>query len=194
MRWTPGKQLACRISAAVVLVAATVWAVTAPPQATPEPRIIGEIQHFSLVGNPRAPAPFHFIDGEGRRRGLEDFRGKVVMINFWATWCAPCVREMPALDTLAAAMKGRPFALVALNEDRQGASVARPFLDRLGLKSTALYLDPGGQAQRALGVGALPTTVVFDGRGRELGRLVGPADWASAEARALIAHFIANDR
>lgn len=191
MRANPRTGLVLRIAVAAIIVAATAYAVFAPPrEIAPSPRITGEIQHFVMAGNPRAPAPFTFVDGSGRRLGLADFRGRVVVLNFWATWCAPCIKEMPSLDALAAAMKGRPFKLIALNEDRQGEIVARPFLEKLGLANLPLYLDPGGEVQRALDVRALPTTIVFDPRGREVGRLVGPADWASPEARELVLHFM----
>ena len=191
MRSKPGTNIVVRLAVLVALVIITAVAVTAPGPKSPAPRITVEIQHFSLARNPRAPADFTFVDGTGRTRGLADYRGQVVLVNFWATWCAPCVREMPSLDRLAARLKGRPFALVALNVDREGAAKAAPFLARLGLVSTALYLDPGGRAQRALKVGALPSSILFDAKGRELGRLTGQAEWDAPEAVALITHFLA---
>jgi thiol-disulfide isomerase/thioredoxin len=97
---------------------------------------------------------------------------------------------MPALDRLAARFRGRPFALVALNEDREGQAVAAPFLAGLKLANIALYTDPQGRVQRALKVRSLPTTVVFDAAGREVGRLALPADWSAPEAVALIEHFV----
>ncbi len=191
MRLQPGPNFVARLAVLVALVVITAVAVvTAPGAKAPAPRITGEIQHFSLLRNPRAAADFTFVDTNGRRRGLADYRGRVVLVNFWATWCAPCAREMPSLDRLAARLEGRPFALVALNLDRGGAVEAAPFLARLGLGHIALFLDPGGRAQRALNVRALPSSILFDAKGREVGRLGGPAEWDAPEAVALIRHFI----
>ena len=192
MRSKPGTNIAVRLAVLVALVVITAVAVvTAPGPKPPAPRITGEIQHFSLLRNPRAPADFTFVDAKGRSQSLAAFRGRVVLVNFWATWCAPCVKEMPALDRLAGRLKGRPFALVALNVDREGAARATPFLSRLGLQNIAMYLDPRGRAQRALKVRALPSSILFDAKGREVGRLTGPAEWDAPEAVALIEHFLA---
>lgn len=175
-----------------LIIAATVLAILWPPRGrvSVAPQIMGEIQHFSLERNPRIHAVPAFLDGQGRETTLAAFRGKVVVLNFWATWCIPCIREMPALDRLAARLKDRRFALVALNEDREGVAKAAPFLVALKLKNIALYADPMGRVQRALKVSGLPTTIVFDAAGREVGRLALPADWSSPEAIALIEHFI----
>jgi thiol-disulfide isomerase/thioredoxin len=179
------------VLALIVAVTALAITYTPPVKRASVPPITGEIQHFTLARNPRGLADFAFIDGAGRRVTLKDLRGKVVVLNFWATWCAPCIREMPSLDRLAARLKGPGFALVALNEDREGAAKVAPFLARLGLKNLPLYVDARGAVQRALGVGSLPTTILIDGRGQEVGRLVGPAEWDSPEAVALVRFFIA---
>ncbi len=179
------------VLALIATVTALAITYTPPVKRASVPRITGEIQHFTLARNPRGLADFAFIDGTGRRVTLKDLRGKVVVLNFWATWCAPCIREMPSLDRLAARLKGPGFALIALNEDREGAAKAVPFMARLGLKNLPLYVDDRGAVQRALGVGSLPTTILIDGRGREVGRLVGPAEWDSPEAVALARFYIA---
>ena len=196
MMWNPKTALLTRVVTLAALVAAVLVAVTSPPPARdPAPlRIMGEIQHFSLERNPRTVKLPRFLDAGGRETSLDALRGKVVVLNFWATWCAPCVHELPSLDRLAAHFKGRPLALVALNEDRGGAAVAAPFLARLGLPNLALYIDPKGAVQRALGVASLPTTIIFDARGRLVGRLAMPADWAAPEALALVEHFVSQVR
>lgn len=185
-----------RVFVLALLAAATALAVIwSPAERTgPAPRITGEIQHFSLERNPRVPAVPAFLDASGRETTLAAFRGKVVVLNFWATWCAPCVHELPSLDRLAARFAGRPFALVALNEDREGATKAGPFLAGLRLGNLALYTDPMSRVQWSLKVRGLPTTIVFDAAGREVGRLERPADWASPEAIALIEHFVKKAR
>lgn len=198
MSWISEKGSAARIVVLACIAVVTALAVLLPPETrrtgpdrvTPAPRITGEIQHFTPKQNPRAVPDVAFRDGKGDEVTFRDFHGKVVVLNFWATWCAPCVHEMPSLDRLAARLADRPVALVALNEDRGGAEVAAPFLEKLKLGNLPLYLDPEGAVQRALEVGSLPTTIVIDAEGREVGRLVGPADWSSPEAVALIETFL----
>ncbi len=140
---------------------------------------------FAYVTPPRAvpDMAFHTADGE---TGLAAFRGKVVVLNFWATWCAPCVREMPSLDRLQAMLGGVDFEVVALSEDRGGMPLVTRFHEKYALEHLAQYLDPLGRVAAKLGVVGLPTTVVIDARGREVGRMVGPAEWDSPEALALI--------
>lgn len=198
MSWMSEKGSAVRVVVLACIAAVTALAVVLPPdtrptgpdRVAPAPRITGEIQHFTLKQNPRAVPDVAFRDAGGNEVTFGDFHGKVVVLNFWATWCAPCVHEMPSLDRLAARLADRPMALVALNEDRGGADVAAPFLEKLNLENMALYLDPQGAVQRAFEVVSLPTTIVIDARGREVGRLVGPADWSSPEAVALIETFL----
>ena len=122
---------------------------------------------------------------------LAAFRGKVVVLNFWATWCAPCRREMPDLDHLQATYGGADFAVVALSADRKGPTVIPPFYKEAGVRHLAVYNDKSMKSNRAFRVIGLPTTVLLDRQGREVGRLIGPAEWAAPEALRLIEHLIA---
>jgi len=126
------------------------------------------------------------LDGAARHLPA-DWRGKVVVLNFWATWCIPCVAELPSLDRLAGAEPG--FAVLAVSADRAGAEVVSPFLKAHGILHLTTLLDPHMEVGRAFGVGGFPTTLVIDAAGRLRGRLEGPADWASAAAviRAVLA-------
>ncbi len=150
----------------------------------------GEIQHFRLLGNPRPAPEAILIEADGKGRALSGFRGKVVLLNFWATWCYPCRREMPALDRLQKTLGGSSFEVVALSVDREGAEVVKPFYTEMGLKNLGIYLDPKWKAQRAFAITRFPTTVLIDALGREVGRIEGPVEWMSREARALIRYFI----
>ena len=126
------------------------------------------------------PLPeLQFQDGAGRPRSLAEFRGKVVLLNIWATWCTPCREEMPALDRLQARLGGPAFEVVALSIDQQGPQAVRKFFDEVGVKSLTLYIDPSVQAGFKLKTIGLPTTVIVDRAGREIGRRVGPAQWDS---------------
>jgi len=166
-----------------------------PPNAPLPPadglRITGEIQHFRLLENPRPVPDVAFVDGAGKSVRLTDFEGKVVLLNFWATWCAPCVRELPTMDRLQARLGGEGLAVVAVSWDRGGLAVVEPFLAELGIEHLDIYLDTPGRTGPEFGVRGLPTTFLIDRQGRMVGGMEGPAEWDSPEAEALIRHYLA---
>jgi thiol-disulfide isomerase/thioredoxin len=137
---------------------------------------------------------FTFAGGEGASSSLKDFEGKVVLLNIWATWCVPCREEMPALDTLEGKLGGTDFAVVPVNIDKGGPEKAARFLKEIGVTRLPLYTDPTGKVFATLKAVGMPTTLIIDRSGKEIGRLVGPADWASAEALAVIEAAIAAPR
>jgi thiol-disulfide isomerase/thioredoxin len=113
---------------------------------------------------------------------LTDYAGRALVLNFWATWCAPCIRELPALNRLAAGASSGVVVL-PVSEDREGGTIVRKFLDVNRLTNLPVLIDPNGQLARALKVSGLPTTVLFSRQGREVGRLVGIAEWDRADVR-----------
>ena len=113
-----------------------------------------------------------------------------MLLNFWATWCAPCVREMPSLDRLQAALGDRGLSVVAVSIDRAGVKAIRPFAKRLGLAHLGLYHDPEGALFRAFGVSGLPASFLIDQGGAVVGAYAGPAEWDGPEARALIEFYL----
>jgi len=123
------------------------------------------------------PAPADFFSAAGERRTIADFRGRGLVINMWATWCPPCVEEMPALDRLAGLTRGEGIEVLALSQDRGGAAVVREFFKQHGIQHLGLWLDPRGAAARAWRARALPTTLVVDRAGLEAARLEGVAAW-----------------
>lgn len=137
----------------------------------------------------RAPAT-PFTDAAGRNLSLADFRGRLVLVNFWATWCGPCVREMPSLERLHKQLGGADFTVIALSEDRKGWEVIAPFRTRIGLGDLPLFHDLKSETMFSLKGRGLPTTILFDREGYELGRLVGPAEWDTPEAVALIRYYL----
>ena len=139
---------------------------------------------FARAAAPKDVPALEFVDGAGRTRSLADFKGRLVLLNLWATWCAPCREEMPALDRLQAKLGGPRFEVVALSIDQQGPQAARKFYSEVGVKSLALYVDRSAQAAFKLGAVGLPSTLLVDARGREIGRHVGPAKWDSPEVIA----------
>ena len=126
---------------------------------------------------PRPLPDFSFTDAEGTPRTAADFQGRPLLLNFWATWCPPCVAEMPALDRAQAALAGEGWAMLALSSDRGGKGQVEPFYQRTGLRHLAIWLDPRGAAARAFGARGLPTSVIVDRQGREVARLEGSAAW-----------------
>jgi thiol-disulfide isomerase/thioredoxin len=134
-------------------------------------------RNFILHDAPKSIAGIRFEDENGKALGLSDFRGKVVLLNIWATWCGPCRREMPSLDRLQAQLGGADFQVVPLSIDRAGVAIVRKFYTEVGLKTLPIYIDTTGSATRALATVGVPATLLIDREGRELGRLVGPAEW-----------------
>ncbi|MCK9991492.1 MAG: hypothetical protein Dbin4_00012 [Alphaproteobacteria bacterium] len=157
-----------------------------PAAAATEPAASG-LQNFVLKTLP-APLPaVQFQDATGALHDLSEFNGKVILVNFWATWCAPCREEMPSLDRLQQAMGGADFEVVIISLDRAGYDKAAAFLNEIGVKNLTTYVDPGVRAARRLGALGLPVSLLLNRKGDEIGRLTGPAQWDSPEARALIA-------
>ncbi len=176
--------------AAVVLGCMAAGTATAAPAAQAPPLEGAFADNFTLLDPPVPAPPEAFADLAGGRVRLAAFKGRVVLLNFWATWCAPCVREMPSLDRLQAALGARGLSVVAVSLDRAGKEVIEPFRARLGLKHLGLYHDPKAALFRAFGVSGLPTSFLIDRRGRIVGGYPGPAEWDSPEARALIEHYL----
>lgn len=148
--------------------------------------------NFILLDQP-APAPEApgVTDAFGGRVGLADFRGQVVLVNFWATWCAPCVHEMPSLDRLQARLGPEGLLVMAVSQDRKGLAAAEPFYREQGLDNLEIFLDPKGDFARAMGVAGLPTTLLLDDQGRIVGALEGPLEWDGPEAVELIRFYLA---
>nr|WP_084506391.1 TlpA disulfide reductase family protein [Geminicoccus roseus] len=136
---------------------------------------------FALAETPRALPALAFEDADGQPRLLTDYKGKVVLLNLWATWCLPCRTEMPTLDRLQATLGGDVFQVVALSIDRKGPEAVRDFYAEIGVEQLDLLIDPSGRAASTLGAVGLPTTLLIDRQGREIGRLVGPAEWDAPE-------------
>lgn len=167
-----------RALALVVIGGAMALGLSAAAAAAPPKFVVHEA--------PKPLPDIRFADGDGRPRALADFRGKVVLVNLWATWCAPCRREMPTLDRLQAALGGPDFEVVALSIDRAGIDAVRKFYSEVGVKHLGLYIDGTGKAAGALGAVGIPTTLLIGRDGREIGRLAGAAEWDAPEMIAFI--------
>jgi len=150
----------------------------------------GEVAAFRVATEPARLSDLSFVTANGDKKSLADFKGQTVLLNLWATWCAPCRQEMPALDRLDAAHEGQDFSVVAVSIDTQDPAKPQRFLEEIGVKSLAFYGDPTtaiftGLKGKGMAVG-LPTTVLIDRDGCALGVMSGPAEWDSEDAKALI--------
>jgi thiol-disulfide isomerase/thioredoxin len=158
------------------------------PAATTITRAVakGALSAFVVKPERAQVSEIQFFDGEGKPRSLADWRGQVVLLNLWASWCGPCRTEMPSLAALQRRFGSKDFEVVAISVDRGGAKVAAKFLEETQSRLLRLYVDPSGKAIESVRALGLPATVLIDRQGREIGRLLGPADWSSAEAFQLI--------
>lgn len=150
----------------------------------------GHMANFIASGSPKAVPDLEFLDAEGKTVRLSDFRGKTILLNLWATWCVPCREEMPALDGLEAAVGSDRFQVLALSVDKDGLELARDFLASVNATHIALYNDPTSSANFKVKGYGLPTTILLSPEGMELGRIVGPAEWNTDDAKALIAEAV----
>ena len=142
---------------------------------------------------PKIHKELSFINAAGEMLGLDFFAGNYVVLNFWATWCVPCREEMPSLDALQKHFNGQPLKVVALSTDRGSADKPKKFLKELNITELAFFHDPKSQAARDTGLFGLPTTLLLDMQGREIGRLAGEAVWDAAEIKVFLEALISGD-
>jgi thiol-disulfide isomerase/thioredoxin len=171
MRWA--------LFTAFAITAATAWAAAEAPQ------------NLVMHDAPQPVPELQFTDGDGQPRTLAEFRGKVVLLNIWATWCLPCRKEMPTLDRLQAELGGPDFEVVALSTDRGGPEVVKKFYAENGIAHLAIHIDTSSQAGFTLATAGLPTTLLIDRQGQEIGRLVGPAEWDAPDMIAFLKSILA---
>jgi thiol-disulfide isomerase/thioredoxin len=146
---------------------------------------------FVMSSEPKPMPELSFTDASGKTRSLAEFKGKVMLLNIWATWCGPCRKEMPTLDRLQAALGGPDFEVVPLSVDRKGVEVVEKFYAEVGIKSLARYVTgSSNEAFEKLALFGLPVTLLIDRRGRELGRREGPAEWDSPEITVFLKTII----
>jgi len=154
------------------------------------PLATGEVAAFQTPREAQDLSGLAFVNSDGAPTSIGDFSGKVLLVNVWAPWCAPCRREMPALDRLQAELGGDAFEVVPINIDTGSADKPQAFLESIGVKNLPLHRDPTTDVfqdirKRGLGIG-LPVTLLLDRSGCQLGHMAGPAEWDSDDAKALI--------
>ena len=181
--------------AGAVVIALGIYGLMAPESKGPQVHVVRVEPAVTAEGSlaayvKRTPAiavpALAFVDAAGAQKDLSIFKGKVTLLNLWATWCAPCRKEMPELAKLQRALGGPDFQVVELSEDLKGYPASAKFLKEVGADNLALYADDKATALDALRAPGLPVTLLLNRDGKEVGRLLGPAPWASAEAKAII--------
>ena len=148
-------------------------------------------QGFVLYGSAQPLPDARFVDASGASLRLSAFRGKVLLLNVWATWCGPCRKEMPTLDRLQAKLGGGDFQVIPLSTDSRGFEAIDVFFREIGATHLGKFLDVYNEAMGNLNIVGIPTTLLIDRQGRELGRLVGPAEWDSPDMIAFLQGIIA---
>ncbi|MEI4487999.1 TlpA disulfide reductase family protein [Frigidibacter sp. MR17.14] len=168
------------------------WALARPAAAADlAPLMQGDMRKL-VLSEPGQPLDATLYDPAEAEKPLSDWRGKVVLLNFWATWCAPCRKEMPSLQALQAELGGEDFAVLTIATGRNPVPAIDRFFDEVGITDLPKLRDPKQAFAREMGVLGLPVTVLLDREGREVARLTGDAAWDGPEAKALIATLIAD--
>jgi thiol-disulfide isomerase/thioredoxin len=158
-------------------------AVVMPQPGTAAPDMGRDLGTIRPVSPPKTPPAVTFLDADGKPAGLDAWRGRQLVLNFWATWCVPCVREMPSLQALAQASP--ELAVVPVSSDAGGAAAVRPFYAAHAITTLPVWLDPHGTAGDAMGIAGLPTTFLIGADGTVRGFVEGGADWMALRAKVL---------
>jgi thiol-disulfide isomerase/thioredoxin len=153
----------------------------------------GDMQKLVVHGTPKPVSETAFETVDGGSGTLADYGGKITVVNFWATWCAPCREEMPTLADLQSEFGGPDFEVVTIATGRNPPAAMKTFFDEIGVENLPLHRDPDQKIAREMGVLGLPITVILDRSGKEIARLQGDAHWNSDSAKAIVRALIDGD-
>lgn len=153
----------------------------------------GDMKKLNFHSEPKAVSEIEFDHADGSKTSLADFEGKYLLLNFWATWCAPCRAEMPMLSELQTELGGADFEVVTIASGPNPQPAMDKFFKEIGVDNLSKHRDPNSKLSRAMGVLALPITVIVDPEGMEIARLQGDAEWNSESAKAIIKALIAQE-
>lgn len=195
MVWNPGDNMRLfRQLSLYMALALGANAAAAADQAQLEALRDGSMKKLVVHAEPRdvSAAAFDLADGEGTAT-LADYQGKIVLLNFWATWCAPCRKEMPQLEELQQELGGEDFQVLTIATGRNSPAGIQKFFDENGINSLPRHQDPKQALAREMAVIGLPITVLLDRDGKEVARLLGDAEWNSDSAKQIIAAMIGED-
>lgn len=188
------KTLSALVILAIVSAAAASYLLPfdsqSPEQEALRARAIGAMSGMEILQDPRPVPATEIEDATGEPMKLADLAGRVSLVNFWATWCAPCIEEMPTLSRLQDRIGGEDFQVVIVSIDREGYKAIRPFLKDLGISNLESLLDRSNRLTIEVGAIGLPTTLLLNQNAQIVGRMIGPAEWDSDEAVRLIETLI----
>ncbi|MFK5997150.1 MAG: TlpA disulfide reductase family protein [Rhodobacterales bacterium] len=146
----------------------------------------GDMQRLEIYSDPFEMPATGFLDENSNPVSLDAYKGKIVLLNIWATWCPPCLAELPSIDALQAELGGDDFAVVPVAMGRNPVVAIKKFYAKAGIKHLPILRDPKQKFARANGILGLPTTIILNEKGQEIARMIGDADWHSKEALTLI--------
>jgi thiol-disulfide isomerase/thioredoxin len=172
----------------MALAGGTLAAVLAPRK--PRAAAADALPNLKPIDPPVTPPPVSFIDAEGDPHTLKEYLGSGLVLNLWATWCPPCVAELPSLGVLASKLAKERIFVLPLSSDRGGAATVRQFYQTHNVKNLPILLDPQGNAMRGLGVSGIPTTFIIDRKGLERASAAGAEDWGSDAAVARVRQLV----
>jgi len=184
MRWTVAAALA------LLLAASGLGGAVESESDMPDRTKLGE---FVPASQPFPAPAISLADSSGHTIELSDLRGKPVIVNLWATWCEPCLREMPSLERVQSRF-GERIAVLAVSEDRGGGKTVDPFIAKLGLKSVKIYIDPKSEVGHAFVVRGLPTSLLIDRNGMVIGRIEGAAEWDSPKILGVLQPLLKDEK
>ncbi len=167
-----------------------VAAVLPSGEASAKGNFTGYYADFVHAARPEKAPDIPFFGAGGKIYTLADFRGKVVLVNFWATWCPACIVEMPLLDSLQARLGGKDFMVLTISQDGGGMPVVKRFLKKRKLFNLPIFIDKDRRLGIAFDQSLLPTSMLLDAEGRELGRIIGPVEWDSPETMAFLRRYL----
>ncbi len=177
------RRMALRLGFTVAAGTLAATALPRKPRAEPLPPLA---EGLKILSPPAALPDGVFVTQDGTSHRLAEFKGRGMVVNLWATWCAPCVAEMPSLQTLSKALAPLDIAVLPLSSDRGGAETVQAWYQAHDITALPVLLDPKGALARAFNARGIPTTVVINQNGQAVARLEGAADWAAPEAQAVI--------
>ena len=154
----------------------------------------GDMKKMTIANNTTSAPKTIFFDTGGKELTLNDFKGRLTLVNFWATWCAPCRKEMPSLEVLSNQIGGDTFQVVTIATMRSSEEAVKKFFNDNNIIDLPKFRDPKGHLARASGVAALPLTILLDRNGNEISRLIGDADWSQDETIEFIKKAIEIDK
>lgn len=185
-----GKALCAIAAIALVFIVNTAPGASAADMSEITEMREGDMRKLIVHKEPRPVSSRAFEDANGNAMTLADYQGKIVLLNFWATWCAPCRHEMPMLSELQTELGGDDFEVVTLSTGRGPLPAIQKFFESINVDNLPMHRDPKANLAREMAVHGLPVTVLLNRDGQEIGRLIGDAEWNSDNAKAILARVI----